>query len=401
MISVSEAERLIQQQLVPVDTVQGALEALESAVLAENIYNQQPLPPFDRVAMDGIAIDYQACLKGQRQFAVQGLQAAGQPQSVLSDASLCIEVMTGAILPLGCDTVIPYEDLEYRSTESGFQLLPKAQLKAGQHIHRRGSDYPPGSCLLSAGIRLYGPQWAVLAAMGNTAPQLALTPAIAVISTGNELVPAEAQPLAHQIRISNSYQIQADLKARGFEEVKRYHLADEPEALKQELARLLNRFSILILSGGVSMGKFDFLPQILEELGVNCLFHKIAQKPGKPMWFGKGLQQQLVFALPGNPVSTAICLHRYVLPALEKMLGLPVSPRAYALLQQPITFKKPLTQFIPVKIRYTSAAQIEAWPLSVNGSGDFVSLACSDGFIEAQPETFIEQEAYPLWLWKP
>lgn len=399
MIGVAEAEAIIAARLPAPIGAERPLEALGPEILAEDLYNSEPLPPFDRVAMDGIAIAFERWAAGQRDFAVAGVQAAGAPPLSLPDPALCLEVMTGAVLPPGCDTVIPYEQLQ--RSDAGMQLPEDLSLSRGQNVHHTGSDYAPGSLLLSAGTRLAGPQWAVAASLGKAHLQLAVRPAIAIVSTGDELVPVGATPLPHQIRLSNPYLIEADLRARGFDAITRCHLPDHEGQLAEHLQTLLSLNSVLILSGGVSMGKFDLLPDLLQQLGVNCHFHKIRQKPGKPMWFGSGPQDQLVFALPGNPVSVAVCLHRYVLPALQQMLGQPPAARPFAVLQQAIVFQKPLVNFVPVRVVYAPNGQIQAWPLPMNGSGDFASLARSDGFLElpAAPEIFKAQEAYPLWRW--
>ncbi|MBF2052059.1 MAG: molybdopterin molybdotransferase MoeA [Candidatus Sericytochromatia bacterium] len=399
MIGVTEAEAIITARLPAASAVLRPLEALGREVLAEDLVNTDPLPPFDRVAMDGIAIAFASWQAGQRCFAVAGIQAAGAPQLSLSDATQCLEVMTGAMLPLGCDTVIPYEQLQRGTNEMRLPETPP--LSCGQNVHHKGSDYAPGSLLLPAGTVLSGPQWAVAASLGKARLQLGCRPAIAIVSTGDELVPVDTTPLPHQIRLSNPYLIEADLRARGFDVITRCHLPDSETVLAEKLQNLLADNSVLILSGGVSMGKFDLLPEILQQLGVSCHFHKIRQKPGKPMWFGTGPKDQLVFALPGNPVSVAVCLHRYVLPALQQMLGQPPAPRPFAVLQQEIVFKKPLVNFLPVRVDYAPNGQIQAWPVAMNGSGDFASLARSDGFLElpAEPERFVAQEAYPLWRW--
>lgn len=402
MIGVSEAEALIASHLPnPIANLR-PLSVQKRSVLAEDLCNTEPLPPFNRVAMDGIAICFSTWETGQRVFLVAGVQAAGAPQMHLTDSQHCLEVMTGAMLPEGCDTVIPYEALERSSDGQTLTISENTGVNLAQNVHHQGSDYAPGSLLLSAGTPMYGPQWAVAASLGKAYLELARQPSIAIISTGDELVPIDSTPLPHQIRSSNSYLIEADLRTRGFDNVLRFHLPDQTGLLHEKLAQLLQSNSVLILSGGVSMGKFDLLPEVLQTLGVTCHFHKIRQKPGKPFWFGTGPRQQLVFALPGNPVSVAICLHRYVLPALELTLGQAPAKRPYAMLQENLTFKKPMTFFVPVRIAYSPDAKIQAWPIRMNGSGDFASLAQSDGFLElaAEPELFKAQEAHPLWLWK-
>jgi len=402
MISVTEAERQIFNELMQgpkVQFEQAPLDTSPCAVLQEDLCADRPLPPFDRVAMDGIALVWQAWQAGQRTFPIAGMQQAGQAPLNLQDPHHCFQVMTGAVLPLGCDTVVPIEMVKIEADQA--ELLPDLQLQAGTHIHRCGSDAVLGQVLLAAQSRLLAPQWAVAASIGATAVKVSALPKIALISTGDELVSPERTPLPHQIRSSNRYFLAAALAQGGYKQVSAYHFADQKTQLKSGLEAILAEQGLLILSGGVSMGAFDFVPAVLNELGVREVFHKIRQRPGKPLWFGVGPQGQLVFGLPGNPVSAAICFYRYVLPALWQLEQRPVKPK-YAILTQAYHFGKNLTCFLPVSVDYAKTGQILATPLKGNGSGDFVSLAGSDGFLELPPGPcdYEQGAAFPLWLWQ-
>ncbi len=184
------------------------------------------------------------------------------------------------------------------------------------NVHRRGSDARQGALLLQAGRRLNAPEIAVAAGAGMPRIRVSAQPTIIVVSTGNELVEPGEPIEAHQVRRSNAYGIVTALRQRGFLRIADDHLADDLEQLRRRLRVHLDTHDVLILSGGVSMGQFDFVPQALEELGVKQVFHKVAQRPGKPMWFGIAPSGSAVFALPGNPVSTLmVCLARYVVPA--------------------------------------------------------------------------------------
>lgn len=399
MISVQEAEALIlaQLQLGPQELFQQSV--LEARILREPLLADRPLPPFDRVAMDGIALCWESWQSGQRLFPVAGLHRAGEPAPQLADPQHCFEVMTGAVLPRGCDTVVRYEDLE--PCPGGFRVLPELLLKRGQNVHAQGSDSAAGQELVAVGTRLLPPQWAIAASVGQMQPQVAALPTVALISTGDELVSLEQTPQAHQIRISNAIFAEAALQQSLLGQPRRFHLSDQQPELRQGLAAALAEYPLLILSGGVSMGRFDRVPETLRSLGVRQIFHQVAQRPGKPFWFGVGPQQQLVFGLPGNPVSTAVCLYRYVLPALRARLGLVTAPE-WAQLTQPLHFSKSLTWFVPVRLRCSPQARLLATPVPVNGSGDFASLAVSDGFLElpAGTEEFQAEEVFPLWRWQ-
>lgn len=402
MITVQKAETLISNHLQKASECLLSIEEASTEVLREDLKADRPLPPFDRVAMDGIAICWQRWSKGQTEFRVDALQRAGDPPKKLLDTSACFEVMTGAILPEACDTVIRYEDIVLNEGQA--KLLDKVKLEKGQNVHHQGTDYPQGHVLLAAGHLMLPPQWAVAASIGKASVKVSQRPKVAVISTGDELVPVDQVPLAHQIRTSNAHLIQAALKQQGFQDVQRFHLLDDKKILGEKLAEILAEYPILILSGGVSMGKYDFVPEVLADLKVKEVFHKIKQRPGKPMWFGVGSQAQLVFGLPGNPVSTTLCLYRYVIPALWQMLGCTQWPcRRFGALQEEVWFKKEMTYFLPVRVDTHDAGHTLATPVPMNGSGDFASLALSDGVLELpeQRNHFMKGEVFSLWLWKP
>jgi molybdopterin molybdotransferase len=219
----------------------------------------------------------------------------------------------------------------------------------------------------------------------------------AVITTGDELVDLHEPVLPHQIRRSNAYAMQAALAQNGAEAIKLMHARDEEAGLEATLRQALEASDVLLLSGGVSMGKFDLVPQMLAKAGVAQVFHKIAQKPGKPLWFGIRSDGRPVFGLPGNPVSALVCLYRYVLPFLDLQAGKnPISPHTVWLRQLP-KVKKDFTAFVPVRLNGFSAEAIRE-----NGSGDFASLAESDGFVEVCPESAKElQGGYevPFFAW--
>lgn len=383
MLEPLGAERLIAEHLtcMPIESL--PVGQCAGAVLRENIYAERDHPPFDRVAMDGIALLSSATGSGLRRFKVQGTQAAGEPASALLGSENCIEVMTGAVLPGGCDTVIPVERLR---SGDGYVEIDEGQGRAAwSNIHRRASDRTQGSLLLAAGSVLHAPEIAVAASAGMARVRVSSQPAIVVVSTGNELV-EPGDPIApHQIRRSNAYAVAAALRQRGFQRVADDHLPDDESQLRRRLRMHLDTHEVVVLSGGVSMGKFDFVPKVLEEIGVRCVLHGVAQRPGRPMWFGTTSQGRAVFALPGNPVSTLVCLVRYVVPALYAAMGVPASSGQRIALAAPIEWTPKLTGFFPVKIAYDDWARPWATPCTTNGSGDFTSLALTDGFVELPP----------------
>jgi molybdopterin molybdotransferase len=383
MIDPSEAEKLINTHLacLPIESL--PVGQCAGAVLRENIYAERDQPPFDRVTMDGIAIASAATANGQRRFRMQTCQAAGQAPVTLSSAEHCIEVMTGAVLPVGCDIVVPVELL--RTVDGHVELQPGATLVPWGNVHRRGSDRSQGALLLAVGSVLHAPEIAVAAGAGMARVRVSSQPAIVVVSTGNELVEPGDPIEPHQIRRSNAYAVAAALRQRGFQRVADDHVPDEPTLLRERLKLHLDTHEVMILSGGVSMGRFDLVPKALEQIGVRCVLHGVAQRPGKPMWYGTSSDGHSVFALPGNPVSTLVCLARYVVPALYRAMGVPVIGSERVALASPIQWSTPLTGFMPVRVTHDDWARPWATPCPTNGSGDFSSLALTDGFIELPP----------------
>jgi molybdopterin molybdotransferase len=222
-----------------------------------------------------------------------------------------------------------------------------------------------------------------------------------VISTGDELV-AAGQPIAdHQIRSSNGPAIAAMLESHGYSGCEQDHLTDNRQQLAERLARHLQEADVLILSGGVSMGKADFVPEVLQQLGVKVTFHKISQRPGKPMWFGIGPDSQAVFALPGNPVSTLVCCRQYVLPALARASGRRASRGEYAVLGEDFTFAAALTCFLPVRLNAGDDGLLLATPVPTNTSGDFAALSGTDGYLELARDVteFSTGSRWPLHRW--
>ena len=357
-------------------------------VLHQSVVADRDQPPFDRVTMDGIAIAFSDFDSGTREFPIQARQDAGEPVLTL-DAGHCVEIMTGASLPKNADCVVPVE----RTSVADNVVTLAADYTAQQHqfIHSRGSDHEAGTELLTPGNRISPMDIAVIASAGLTSVIVAATPTIRVISTGSELVPPGEPIKPHQIRLSNGPAVIAMLQQHGFANCEHDHLTDEPELLKERIAKHLDSANVVVLSGGVSMGKADYLPEVLDVLGVKVVFHGVSQRPGKPMWFGIGPNKQAVFALPGNPVSTLVCCRQYVIPALEAAAGSRDKPPEFASLAKEVTFNPNLTCYMPVKLIASVGGPILAMPVPTNTSGDFTALSGTDGYVELA----LEESLFP------
>ncbi|MBM7420259.1 MULTISPECIES: molybdopterin molybdotransferase MoeA [Chryseobacterium] len=393
MITVEQAEKIILSQSRDLGVEEVFYENALGKILAENLYADRDLPPFNRPTVDGIAINFNAYEKGQHSFKIKETQSAGESPIAIDSEDECIEIMTGAALDSSVNTMIRYEDI---SIENGIATI-NINIKKGQNIHLKGKDKKQGEIITEANQVITPALIGVAASIGKTKLSVKKLPKIVIISTGDEMVNPETVPTEFQLRRSNGvtiksvlekYKINADL----------LHLNDDFELIKTELKRCLQDYDVLLLSGGVSMGKFDYLPQVLDELGVEKLFHKVKQRPGKPFWFGTYGNQKNVFAFPGNPVSVFMCLHRYFIPWLEKSLEISVNSQ-YAVLQNDIDFPVPLQFFAQVKLSVNSTGLQIAESISTNGSGDFSHLAETNAFMELPLEKneFKKGEIYKVW----
>ena len=396
MITVEEACRLVLLNTRSWGSEKVPLMKANGRVITESFSTDRPMPPFDRVTMDGIAIKYESYQKGQRIFQIDGIAQAGASQETLGNSAACLEVMTGAVMPNGLDTVIRYEDLSIVDDSAEITVN---NVKIGQNIHRKGSDRNAQDRLLTPPRIVTPAEVNIAATIGKDEITVAKLPRTMVVSTGDELVEISEIPLPHQIRKSNVYMILSALQTYGID-ADHCHLRDDKELISNSLAEFLSSFDLIILSGGVSAGKYDFVPKVLSELGVECHFHKVAQRPGKPIWFGSKSDGPVVFGLPGNPVSSLVGFVKYVKLWLDRSFGL-LSPTLYCTLKEDIHFSKPLTYFGQVKVHYSEDG-LYASPVLGRGSGDLANLLDADGFVELprELEHFSAGQNFPIHLYR-
>ncbi len=401
MLDVTAAFTAVLQTVRDTGTERVSFESATGRILREPVLADRPFPPFDRVTMDGIAIRYDSYARGQQIFVVEDIQAAGTPQLQLSNLANCMEVMTGAVLPELTDTVIPYEHLDASEHEGFRRFTVNQPVRKGQNIHKKGSDVKADTVLLSPGALLGPAEAGVLATVGKTQVQVARLPRVAVISTGDELVPVSATPETHQLRMSNVYSLGASLQQMGIN-ARRVHLEDNAAEMVNTLRSLLYETDVWISSGAVSAGKYDYLPAVLQQLGMRQVFHKVKQRPGKPFLFGTFNNGPVVFALPGNPVSGFMCFYRYVQPWLQAAMGAAPQQPAYAVLAEKVHFDAPLEYYLPVKLQSQPNGKMLAFPQPYQGSGDLASLLHADAFITlpAEKALFKKGEIYPVWKFR-
>ena len=371
------------------------LQACIGAYLAEDLMADRDFPPFDRVTMDGISLSHKAFANGQREFPIEDIAPAGTPKKILQNPRNCIEVMTGAIMPDNTDTVIRYEDLEIAD---GKAKVLAGLVNPGQNIHFKGIDRARGSVIVRKGKQLSSAEINIAAAVGKSTLRVKRMPKTVIISTGDELVDVHQTPELHQIRRSNIYGIQSTLKTWGVPADLR-HLPDDKEQMLEIISELLTAYDLFIFTGGVSKGKFDYLPDVLETLQIEKHFHKIQQRPGKPFWFGTNKEGKKIFALPGNPVSSFVCVYVYLRFWLYKSLGLHIPP-LYVSLKNDVSFKPNLVYFLEAKLESNPDGTLQADPISGNGSGDFANLVETDGFL-VLPQNKSEFKQGEIYLFVP
>ncbi|MGK0390645.1 MAG: molybdopterin molybdotransferase [Maribacter sp.] len=377
MITVAEADKFISDNIFKVSSEKILFSSSLGRILDEDIVADRDFPPFDRVTMDGIAINYISFSKGVKGYPIEGIVPAGSPLIELKNIDSCLEVMTGAILPTHTDMVIQYEKIDIKDGIA--TINPTTDFKQGASIHKKGRDCSSETLLIPKGSKITAVEISILATVGKPEVRVKSLPKIAVIATGDELVEVNEVPLLHQIRSSNVHMLQARLTEMGLDSTI-FHLKDDKDILQQKIESILLEFDVLVLSGGVSKGKFDFVPEVLNELGVQKIFHKIRQKPGKPFWFGKK-ENTFVFALPGNPISSFMCLNRYFKTWFQQSMKLP-KKTYFAKLAADYSFNKNLTYFLQVSTSLNEKGQLEVTPNQGNGSGDLANFIHSDGFLE-------------------
>lgn len=379
MISSEAATAILSENCLHFGTESIALENALNEILSENLIADSDLPPFHRVMMDGIAIRHQD-LAIHKTFKIVGTIRAGEESERPLNAGEAFEIMTGAVLPPSACAVIPYEKLKI---ENEVASLEHTEFKMLQNIHVKGTDFKKGDLLVSKYTVLQSAQLGVAASIGKAQIQIQRKPSILFVSTGDELVEVSQQPLAFQIRKSNDLAIKGLLKP-FISNFKSIHIKDDEPSLFAALKENKDLFDIIIFSGGVSKGKYDFVPRIIEKNNYQLLFHRIAQKPGKPFLCARKADK-FIFGLPGNPVSSMIGCARYIIPWLKQSLNVEHGfPRIF--LGEDFSNTSSLTLFIPVELELNNGL-LEMRKVFVNGSGDFASMDRVSGWLELAENT--------------
>jgi molybdopterin molybdotransferase len=344
-------------------------------VLAEEVKTDREYPPFHRSTRDGYAVRAAEIFPGAALHCVAETRAGDAVAQPLAPGA-CVQIMTGAAVPDGADAVVMIE----HTTRSGDSVRFDRAAQPGQNVVARGSEATSGATILSPGMRLGYAELALAAQVGATQLRCASKPRIAILSTGDEVVAVDQQPGAFQIRNSNSVSLAAQVRLAGGEPILLGNAADRIDDLREKMARGL-REDVLVLSGGVSMGKYDLVETVLKDLGAEFYFDAVAIRPGKPAVFGK-CQDTFVFGLPGNPVSTMVTFELFVVPAIDLLSGAGARdlPLVEARLAAALNEKPGLAHFLPARVEWRGAKpEVESVPWQ--GSGDIAALAHANCYL--------------------
>jgi molybdopterin molybdotransferase len=365
-------------------------------VLAHELKTDRAYPPFDRSTRDGYAVCASEANPGAKLHCTGEIKAGDNVTNPLA-AGTCIQIMTGAAVPQGADAVVMLEHVQRQGDTVSFERATTP----GQNIVKRGTEAPASQAVLHAGTRLGYAELALAAQIGATELLCAAKPRVAILSTGDEVVPIQDAPGPFQIRNSNSVSLAAQVTLAGGEPVLLGNAADRVDDLRAKIERGLKEH-ILVLSGGVSMGKYDLVEAVLKDLGAEFYFDAVAIRPGKPAVFGR-CGETFIFGLPGNPVSTMVTFELFVTPALDLLSG--SKPRDLPLLEARLAealHEKPgLTHFLPARVEWHNAKpQVRALPWQ--GSGDIAALAQANCFlvVDEQREKIAASETVPVLIRK-
>jgi len=358
------------------------LEQAVGRVLASSLSSDVDLPPFVKSAMDGYAVRSSDFALGVEETSLEliGESRAGVPFDDVLGAGQCAAIYTGAEAPRGADAVVMVE----HSRADGLRVVLRDRPTPGQHLCERGQDLRVGQAVLAPGRRVRAVDLALLAAAGCEPLAVVRRPRVAILTSGDELVPPSERPGRGQIREGNTLHLAAMACAAGAEVVARGVVRDDPEELRASFERALSDCDALITTGGVSMGKYDLVGQALEACGVSGVFHRVAIKPGKPLWFGaRGVVP--VFALPGNPVSCLVNHELFVAPALRRLGGesAPAAPLLRGRWRGTARPANPREQLLPVRIEAESDGGVGLHPVRWNGSADVVGVSNCQGLAVA------------------
>lgn len=385
MITVAEAIQIIKEQTQPLSLEFVELQDALSRFLAEDVVADTDLPPFDRSQMDGYAVRAADIKEAPVQLYVVGESVAGAGWHNEVLAGQAVRIMTGAPVPKGADTVQQVELTCELDGGSTVEVQRPADL--GKSIVRRASEVRAGETVFRSGEQINAAMMAVLASFGYAQVSVRREPRVAVLATGGELVDVKQRPGADQIRDSNNYSIGAYAALAGAVVKLMPLTGDSQKLLKRQISAAAKSSDVIITSGGVSMGVYDFTKTVLNELDAEIFFDRVALRPGKPIVFARLPNGVLVFGLPGNPVSVSVTFNLFARTSLLAMQGAhePALAEEWAILERTVKGSVDRESYLPCQIRTGEAGHLLAQALKWGGSSDFVAFARANGLIRVPP----------------
>ena len=384
MIPVADAVQTVLAQTTSLPAESIALADAHGRFLAEDIVADSDLPPFDRSQMDGYAVRAADVQVAPARLRIAGESAAGRGWHKEMHTGQAVRIMTGAPIPAGADSVQQVELT--RELDGEVEILEP--VVPGRSIVRRGAEITAGETVLSAGEQITAATMAVLASFGYAQVNVGRRPRVAVMATGTELVPVDQQPGKDQIRDSNNFSIGAYAEVAGAV-VERLPLAgDDTSLLKRQIIEAAERSDIVVTSGGVSVGVYDFTKPALRELNAELFFERVALRPGKPTVFARLPNGTLFFGLPGNPVSVSVTFNLFARTALLAMQGAkePALVEERAVLARPLKGSSGRESYLPAKLSTSEEGVLLAEPLKWGGSSDFVGFVRATALIVLPPD---------------
>lgn len=397
MQTIEQALQIILSNTKNFGTETISIHECMNRVLATDIFADRDYPPFNRATMDGYALNSEEFTNGKTNiFNIQDIIHAGNGKQVEIQRGNCVKIMTGAPIPKGANAVIRIEDTILKNNMVQFNI---EAVKPKQNIAIQGEDAKKGDLVIKKGKQLNSNSIALLAVTGQNVIQVKKLPSVALVSTGNEIVPVDSPILSHQIRDSNVFSLKSSLEKYKITCLKTSLVEDDKLALQTILHSYLNK-DLLIISGGVSKGDADYVPEVLKSLGVNEIFHRVAIKPGNPLWFGKMPNGGVVFGLPGNPISVQVGFKVFIEPYLRKCLEMPLIEPLYLPLFGEKNKKTKFTEYFPCKLT-NETMKTGLIPNRMNTSGDISTTNGSDG-IAIHPEeieTINKNDIIAFYFW--